>query len=70
MAATSTRSASLEGSFPTWSPDGKQIAYISDQDIFRANADGTGVARVARGGSAWHLADRSGIDWRVRNARS
>ena len=69
---------SLEGSMPTWSPDGKQIAYIRRGDdaygpgteILRANADGTGVQRVARIGSAWHLADRSGIDWRVRNARS
>jgi len=60
----------LVGSMPTWSPDGKQIAYISGNDVLRANADGTGVQRVARIGSAWQLADRSGIDWRVRNARS
>ena len=64
----------LEGSMPTWSPDGKQIAYILRGDdaygpgteILRADADGTDVRRVARIGSAWHLADRSGIDWRVR----
>jgi Tol biopolymer transport system component len=62
----SVRRRTLEGSMPTWSPDGKQIAYISGDDIFRANADGSGVARVARGGSAWQLAFRSGIDWRVR----
>jgi Tol biopolymer transport system component len=56
----------LEGSFPTWSPDGKQIAYISGNDIFRANADGSGVQRVARGSTRFTLAFRSGIDWRVR----
>jgi Tol biopolymer transport system component len=65
---------------PTWSPDGKQIAYIragdasvpfgTGNEILRANADGTGIQRVARVGSAWHLADRSGIDWRVRTARA
>jgi Tol biopolymer transport system component len=66
----------LVGAMPTWSPDGEQIAYIrpgaasvpnaNGNEILRANADGTDVQRVARVGSAWRLADHSGIDWRVR----
>ena len=70
----STRSARSTGSMPTWSPDGKQIAYIragdaslpfgTGNEILRAHADGTEVQRVVRIGSAWHLG--SAIDWRVR----
>ena len=64
----------LDGFMPTWSPDGKQIAFISlgnifhpyGKEILRANADGSGVRRVARVGAGFRLAFRSGIDWRVR----
>ena len=56
----------LVGSRPTWSPDGKQIAFVSGNDVFRANADGSWVARVSRGGSRWQVAGGSSIDWRVR----
>jgi Tol biopolymer transport system component len=64
----------LDGFMPTWSPDGRQIAFISSgnlihpygKDILRANADGSGVRRVARAGTGFRLAFRSGIDWRVR----
>ena len=51
---------------PTWSPDGTRIALISGQAILRANADGSGVGLVARGGAGFRLASRSGLDWRVR----
>jgi Tol biopolymer transport system component len=38
---------------PTWSPDGKRIAFISDRDgpdqLFVMRADGTGVARLTSG---------------------
>ena len=64
----------LDGLMPTWSPDGKQIAFISlgnifhpyGKEILRANADGSNVRRVARVGAGFRLAFRSGIDWRVR----
>ena len=64
----------LDGLMPTWSPDGKQIAFISlgnilhpyGKEILRANADGSNVRRVARLGAGFRLAFRSGIDWRVR----
>ena len=59
----------LEGSMPTWSPDGTRIALISGEAILRANADGSGVRRVAGAGTGFRLAFRSGIGWRVRNAR-
>jgi Tol biopolymer transport system component len=64
----------LDGLMPTWSPDGKQIAFISlgnivhpyGKEILRANADGSDVRRVARVGAGFQLAFRSGIEWRVR----
>jgi TolB protein len=64
----------LDGFMPTWSPDGRQIAFIAPGDmihrygkaILRANADGSGVRRVARVGAGFQLAFRSGIEWRVR----
>jgi Tol biopolymer transport system component len=51
----------LDGFMPTWSPDGKQIAFISlgnlvhpyGKEILRANADGSNVRRVARLGAGF-----------------
>ncbi len=31
---------------PAWSPDGKRLVYASDQDIWIANADGTGARKL------------------------
>ena len=63
----------LAGRMPTWSPDGKQIAYVRydsatnpSPEIWRTNADGTGVRPVVRLGSGYWLAFQSRIDWRVR----
>jgi Tol biopolymer transport system component len=33
---------------PAWSPDGSQIAFVRNQDIYLINADGTGVRRLTR----------------------
>lgn len=54
----------LEGSLPTWSPDGRQIAYFANGDLYRANADGSGAAVVVRESSRW--VNGGGVDWRVR----
>ncbi len=45
---------------PTWSPDGKTVAYLSDRtgeyEIWVRPADGTGVERqVTRGGNRWRF---------------
>ena len=51
-----------EDSFPTWSPDGKRIAFQSARDgneeIYVMNADGTGQTRLTDsptddGGAVW-----------------
>ena len=38
--------------FPTWSPDGRRLAFVSDRDgndnIYIMNADGSGVVRLTR----------------------
>lgn len=56
----------LVGEQPTWSPDGKQIAYFSKGDLYRANADGSGAKVVVRESSKW--VNGGGVDWRVRYA--
>ncbi len=45
-------------SFPTWSPDGSEIAYIGGSDVWAVSPSGTGLRRVAGGvhsggGLAW-----------------
>ena len=53
---TLTGSAGVRDEFPAWSPDGSQIAFSSNRDggsdIFRMNADGSGVVRVTTGAGA------------------
>ncbi len=43
-----------ENSYPTWSPDGKQIAFASDRDgtvnLYVMNADGGNVRQLTKGG--------------------
>ncbi|TLY03119.1 MAG: hypothetical protein E6K92_05025 [Thaumarchaeota archaeon] len=38
----------IMASFPSWSPDGKKIAFVegAENDIFVINADGTGLTRL------------------------
>jgi len=43
---------------PAWSPDGKHIVFMSARDnrefdVYRMNADGTGVERLTHGSSNW-----------------
>ena len=48
---------SVHDSWPAWSPDGKQIAFMSSRDgnpempgIYVMNADGTGQTRLTTSG--------------------
>jgi TolB protein len=47
-----SRSASSEDRYPCWSPDGKQICFMSDREnstnLWICNADGSGVHRLNR----------------------
>jgi Tol biopolymer transport system component len=38
-----------EGNWPAWSPDGQQIAFEQDGDIYTINVDGSGTKRLAVG---------------------
>jgi Tol biopolymer transport system component/predicted Ser/Thr protein kinase len=40
-AGTPHRLGSLLGEDATWSPDGREIAYVRDRDLYRAKSDGT-----------------------------
>ena len=50
---------------PTWSPDGRRIAFISNRDgpdqLFVMHADGTGVVRLTSGNT-----ERDTPDWAGR----
>jgi Tol biopolymer transport system component len=37
--------------FPVWSPDGSRIAFVSDNDIWVMNADGSHLQRVTNDGA-------------------
>jgi TolB protein len=56
----------LTGAMPTWSPDGKSIAYFANGNLFRASADGSGAMVVLPGSTKWRNGDMSPVDWRVR----
>jgi Tol biopolymer transport system component len=47
--------ASVPGTRPDWSPDGKELAFDNGRDVFVVNVDGTGLRRIARNGTypAW-----------------
>ena len=49
----------INNGFDSWSPDGKKIAFVSNQtgtyQIYSMNPDGTGVTQITRGPEA-HLA--------------
>ena len=69
---------------PTWSPDGAFLVFMSNRsnaefDLFKMNADGSGVEQLTRGGSHWFpqispdgssVAYHSGRDVYVLNLRS
>ena len=50
-----------EGWKPTWSPDGRRIAFTRPPDVFTMRADGSGVRRVLR--SRVRETDIRGLSW-------
>jgi TolB protein len=59
-----TRSPKSEERYPCWSPDGKQVAFISDRDgapnLYVINADGTGVRRLTNTPAVCYMPSWSG----------
>ena len=49
------RVGNVFASAATWSPDGREIAYIKERELYRANADGTAARKIATlpGGAFW-----------------
>ncbi len=52
---TPHRVGDVVASAATWSPDGREIAYIKERELYRANADGTAARKIATlpGGAFW-----------------
>ncbi len=54
-----TRSPQSEDRYPCWSPDGKQICFMSDREgttnLWISNADGSNVRRLNRTPDVWRL---------------
>ena len=50
-----------EGWKPTWSPDGRRIAFARPPDVYTMRADGSGVRRVLR--SRVRETDIRGLSW-------
>ncbi len=44
---TPHRVGDVVASAASWSPDGREIAYIKERELYRANADGTGATKIA-----------------------
>jgi len=40
------------GESPSWSADGRRIAFVRDRDVFTVGVDGTGLARITRTAAA------------------
>lgn len=44
---------------PRWSPDGSKLVFVSDRsggdNIYVANADGSGIRRLTHGNNGWHI---------------
>ena len=45
-AGTPRRMGNVLATAATWSPDGHEIAYITGQDLYRANSDGSGARKL------------------------
>jgi eukaryotic-like serine/threonine-protein kinase len=52
---TRHRVGDVLASAATWSPDGREIAYTKERELYRANADGTAARKIATlpGGAFW-----------------
>lgn len=59
-----TRSPKSEERYPCWSPDGTQIAFISDRDgppnLYAMNADGSGVRRLTKTSTVCYMPSWAG----------
>ena len=55
QAGTARRVGDVLATCAAWSPDGREIAYIQDRDLYRANRDGSNAKKIASlpGGAFW-----------------
>ena len=60
MQLTHSRGGTVNNGADAWSPDGKQIAFVSNRSgtyqIYLMNADGTGIKPLTRGTEAHYAA--------------